>query len=195
MEDAVDPSTTPSSSKPASGHHPTGDPLVDNPYIRVAGYAARISRLLGPMVAGGSRYLAYTSDVGEAFRPVVPLTIVRAGYAISWTYVLADVALQAKKARDENRDYIRAGMHAAVFQSFGSMLFPAMIIHTVVHQSDKHVFPRLGRFTKWGPTSMGLAVVPFLPFICDEPVERATDFVFDRFWPSSKAAADKKKHE
>lgn len=108
----------------------------------------------------------------------------RAGYAVSWGYVATDVALQTKWAMDAKKDYVRAGMHAAFFQSFGSMIFPAILIHTVVHQSDKRIFkPHLPRFQKWGPTFTGLALVPFLPYICDQPVEMATDYLFDRFWP------------
>ena len=33
------------------------------------------------------RYVAYTSDIGEAFRPVVPPWLVTAAYGVSWAYV------------------------------------------------------------------------------------------------------------
>lgn len=159
------------------------DPLVENPILRMTGYGARIGRLLGEAFSKGVRYTAYTSDVGEAFRPVVDRRLVQAGYAVSWTYVLADVALQTKWARERNRDYVRAGLHAAVFQTFGSMLFPAMIIHTTVHQSEK-LFHKIGIKSRWAPVGLGLSVVPFLPYICDHPVEYATDLAFDTFWPN-----------
>ena len=129
------------------------DPLVENPYLRMTGYAARIGRLLGTAFSKGVRYTAYTSDVGEAFRPVVDVRFVRAGYAVSWTYVLTDVALQTKTAMDHNRDYVRAGLHAAVFQTFGSMLFPAFIIHTTVHQSEK-LFHKMGVKSRWAPVCL-----------------------------------------
>lgn len=137
-------------SKPNETNQLEHDPLVENPYLRMTGYAARIGRLLGTAFAKGVRYTAYTSDVGEAFRPVVDVRWVRAGYAVSWTYVLTDVALQTKTAMDHNRDYVRAGLHAAVFQTFGSMLFPAMIIHTTVHQSEK-LFHKMGVKSRWAP--------------------------------------------
>lgn len=36
--------------------------------------------------------------------------------------------------------------------------------------------PRLSPRTRsWGPTFIGLAAVPFLPFVFDKPVEDATD--------------------
>ena len=128
------------------------DPFVESPYLRFGGYAARVGRLLGTAFSKGVRYTAYTSDVGEAFRPVVDARYVRAGYAISWTYVISDVLFQIKWAKEKNQDFVRAGLHAATFQTFGSMVFPAMIIHTVVHQSEK-AFHRLGYPSRWGPVS------------------------------------------
>lgn len=32
----------------------------------------------------------------------------------------------------------------------------------------------------WGPVGMGLAVVPMLPYLFDEPVEHAVEYVFDK---------------
>lgn len=48
----------------------------------------------------GSRYLAYSSDVGESFRPIIPPHLVTATYVISWTYVLGDVAYEGYKASE-----------------------------------------------------------------------------------------------
>jgi len=73
MDDVVDPSTAPSSSSKHS------DPLADNQLLRSSGYAARIARAIAPALTRGSRYLAYTSDVGEAFRPIVAVQVVRVG--------------------------------------------------------------------------------------------------------------------
>lgn len=50
---------------------------------RYAAYATR----LRTAVRATSRYFAYTSDVGEAFRPIVHPRIVQACYGISWIYV------------------------------------------------------------------------------------------------------------
>jgi len=54
-------------------------------------YLAYLSRTIKPLLISGQRYLAYTSDVGEAFRPVVKSYIVKGAYAVSWCYVLGDV--------------------------------------------------------------------------------------------------------
>lgn len=62
---------------------------------RYLGYFARAQRY----IVQGSRYVAYTSDIGEAFRPVVPPSIVTAGYAVSWMYLIGDVGYEGYKAK------------------------------------------------------------------------------------------------
>lgn len=41
------------------------------------------------------RYVAYTSDIGESFRPVAHPYLVKSGYAVSWLYILGDVSYAA----------------------------------------------------------------------------------------------------
>jgi fission process protein 1 len=160
------------------------DPFIENPMLRVLGLSARAGRLFGVAFAKGGRYLAYTSDVGEAFRPVAHINVVRAGYAVSWIYVLGDIGYSMKRARDAKQDVVRTGAHTALFQVFGSMLIPAVIIHSVVHNAEK-AFHRFGRQSKWGPTMLGFACIPFLPYIADEPTEYVVNELFSRFWPST----------
>ncbi|KAL2838363.1 mitochondrial 18 KDa protein-domain-containing protein [Aspergillus pseudoustus] len=71
---------------------------TDTPY-RYAGYATRLRTLL----LSAHRYVAYTSDVGESFRPVAHPWLVRSAYGISWTYLLGDVAHEGYKAYLRNR--------------------------------------------------------------------------------------------
>lgn len=61
---------------------------------RYLAYGARIRTAL----VASSRYLAYTSDVGEAFRPIVPPAIVSAAYGISWLYLGLDVSYEGYKS-------------------------------------------------------------------------------------------------
>ncbi len=88
---------------------PTPDNLADRDVdskdteLRYAAYGARLRTAL----RAGHRYLAYvllfshlallmpdthllyqTSDVGEAFRPIVPPSLVTAAYGISWLYLV-----------------------------------------------------------------------------------------------------------
>ncbi|KAL3441256.1 mitochondrial 18 KDa protein-domain-containing protein [Aspergillus insuetus] len=71
---------------------------TDTPY-RYAGYANRLRTLL----LSAHRYVAYTSDIGESFRPVAHPWLVRSAYGISWTYLIGDVAHEGYKAYLRNR--------------------------------------------------------------------------------------------
>ncbi|PVG00543.1 hypothetical protein CPB86DRAFT_701142 [Serendipita vermifera] len=169
--------------------------------IRYMAYGSRLRTAL----TASSRYIAYTSDIGEAFRPVVPPFIVTAAYGISWLYLGGDVAYESYKAYrrgpsplerelgfSERTRIGMIGVQRAVFQSVASMALPAVTIHTVVAQSArlwKHAAnPKL---KAWGPTVTGLAVVPALPYLYDHPVETVTDKTFD--WIREKLAERKDK--
>ena len=55
------------------------------------------------MLLSAHRYVAYTSDIGESFRPVAHPYLVRSAYAISWSYLIGDVAHEGYKAYLRNR--------------------------------------------------------------------------------------------
>jgi fission process protein 1 len=67
--------------------------------IRYAAYATRIRTAL----LSAQRYVAYTSDIGESFRPIVHPNLVRAAYGISWAYLLGDVTHEGYKAYCHNQ--------------------------------------------------------------------------------------------
>jgi hypothetical protein len=136
------------------------------------------------------RYLAYTSDFGEAFRPIAHPLLVKASYGVSWAYVIGDVSYEAYNMSQNHGisgpDLYVTTAKRAVFQSIASMALPAFTIHTVVHESKKF-FKRVGRFQKWGPSALGLSIVPFLP-LYDHPVETACDYVFGCFYKPTHPA-------
>lgn len=68
---------------------------------------------------------------------------------------------------------------------------PAFTIHTAVNQAKK-AFTNVQskRLKTWGPTFTGLAIVPFLPYIFDHPVETATDKAFE--WIEKKLIESQK---
>lgn len=47
--------------------------------------------------------MAYTSDIGESFRPVAHRGVVRAAYGISWAYILGDVSYEGYKSYWHNQ--------------------------------------------------------------------------------------------
>ncbi|KAH6856044.1 mitochondrial 18 KDa protein-domain-containing protein [Chaetomium sp. MPI-CAGE-AT-0009] len=67
--------------------------------VRYAAYAARFRTIL----LSAHRYVAYTSDIGESFRPVAHPWLVRGAYGISWAYILGDVSYEGYKAYLHNQ--------------------------------------------------------------------------------------------
>ncbi|KJZ80011.1 hypothetical protein HIM_00725 [Hirsutella minnesotensis 3608] len=67
--------------------------------LRYAAYATRLRTIL----LSAHRYVAYTSDIGESFRPVAHPNLVRTAYGISWIYILGDVSYEGYKAYWHNQ--------------------------------------------------------------------------------------------
>lgn len=81
-----------------SSSSPSSVDSTDTPY-RYAAYAQRIRTIL----LSAHRYVAYTSDIGESFRPVAHPYLVRSAYGISWAYLIGDVGHEGYKAYLRNR--------------------------------------------------------------------------------------------
>ncbi|KAK3672033.1 hypothetical protein LTR78_008002 [Recurvomyces mirabilis] len=70
-----------------------------NSPVRYAAYANRLRTIM----LSAQRYVAYTSDIGESFRPVAHPNLVRGAYAISWAYLVGDVSYEGYKAYTRNQ--------------------------------------------------------------------------------------------
>ncbi|KAJ4472200.1 mitochondrial 18 KDa protein-domain-containing protein [Lentinula aciculospora] len=166
--------------------------------LRYMAYGARLRTAL----RASTRYIAYTSDIGEAFRPVVPPWIVTAAYGISWLYLTGDVGYETYKAHRKEPTALEAAnfseptrlaftaVQRATFQSIASMALPALTIHTAVNQAKK-AFKNVKnpRLKLWGPTATGLSLVPGLPYLFDHPVEQVTEKAFE--WIKKRVAQNK----
>ena len=143
----------------------------------------------------GSRYVAYSSDVGEAFRPVAQPLWVKASYGVAWMYIIGDVAWHSRKAHLKGysrSETARVAAQEGIFQLGASLLIPSLIIHQGVHLCQKHV-PRYTTNTsvvKWSPVVLGLGLIPFMPFF-DEPVEHGVEWCFDQAWPHEEGHSEK----
>ncbi|RDL39834.1 uncharacterized protein BP5553_04174 [Venustampulla echinocandica] len=188
--------------------------------IRYAAYASRIRTAL----ISAQRYVAYTSDIGESFRPIAHPNLVRTAYGISWAYLAGDVAHEGYKAYCNNQrilhpelpreadakhyndamldpssasldaqiaaapkkvapldDWRTVMAQRAVFQSLASMGLPAFTIHSIVRYSGRALKNvKSSKIRGYGPIGLGLAIVPALPYIFDEPVEQAVEWVFHK---------------
>lgn len=186
--------------------------VEDQGSLRYAAYANRFRTIL----LASHRYVAYTSDIGESFRPVAHPFMVTLGYGVSWLYILGDVSysswkvkmksegrytpdlkpwnypypepnLAQKELYDQNsnslveKDWRLAGIKRGIFQSIASMGLPAFTIHSAVRYSSI-IFKnsKTKALKTYGPVAVGLGIVPLLPYVFDEPVEMAIDFIFDK---------------
>ncbi|KAI0482214.1 mitochondrial 18 KDa protein-domain-containing protein [Xylariaceae sp. FL0804] len=67
--------------------------------VRYAAYANRLRTIM----LSAHRYVAYTSDIGESFRPVAHPWLIRGAYGVSWAYILGDVSYEGYKAYWHNQ--------------------------------------------------------------------------------------------
>eukprot|EP00959_Pyramimonas_sp_CCMP1952_P025097 526589-Pyramimonas_sp.AAC.1 len=158
----------------------------DTPF-RYAAYLARANKIFTVKAqimfrhaSSAIRYAAYSSDVGEALRPVLSPRWVNATYGFAVSYVIGDISYHGYLESQRKGDVTKAVAHATVFQLLASLVIPAVLIHQVVHVAHKG-FHKLGRYTKWGPSIVGLSCIPLMPLI-DQPIEHAVDKAFDTYW-------------
>lgn len=172
---------------------------------RFIAYAATLGRLklvllkAKASVAESVRYVAYSSDIGESMRPVLRPWMVNATYGLAIAYVCGDAAMEVQRKQKLNLDnqvLIGTAAHKLVFHAAVSLILPAVIIHTAVHRShsllNAPMFETMPRLHRYGPTLVGLSIIPFLP-ILDPPAERLLDATFDSLWP--KWRQGEKKHD
>jgi len=164
--------------------------------ITLGAKAALAAKAAGAKAAGakaaaaeGARYVAYSSDVGESMRPVLKPWMVNATYGVAIGYIIYDVGSDVRRkqlAGHPNDVLLATGCYKAVFHGCVSLALPAVIIHTAVDQSKKlfslEAFSGLPRVVKWGPSALGLGLIPLMPLL-DPPAERVLEAVFDRVWP------------
>ncbi|KAI9720254.1 MAG: hypothetical protein M1812_003072 [Candelaria pacifica] len=78
-------------------------------------------------------------------------------------------------------DYRTVMAQRAVFQGIASMGLPAFTIHSIVRYSGRALKnAKNTRIRAYGPIGLGLAAVPFLPFLFDKPVEEAVEWTFHK---------------
>lgn len=127
------------------------------------------------------RYTAYGSELAEAFRPMCSDLTVAALYSVTIAYIGSTILAVSRTSAATGTPFIalRATLHECIFQFVANLLFPTQIVHFIVHESEC----RLGY--GWGPTLIGLSVVPFLPRL-DPVLEAVVGKVFALVWPPER---------
>ena len=101
-------------------------------------------------------------------------------YAVAIGYCFADVYWEGYKhykrgnitEHGQPMSLTQVVVERATFQAIASMAVPTFVIHTSVDIA-KRTLRKVGRFQKWGPSIVGLSIIPLLPLYLDEPVEHA----------------------
>lgn len=79
------------------------------------------------------RYAGYLNEIGEAFRPIIPSSIVALSYALAITYVLADAVSKGNDNIKRNGGTTSCGVAAALdtllFQFIASIIFPGFVVN------------------------------------------------------------------
>lgn len=132
------------------------------------------------------RYLGYSNELGESFRSVVPLSVVKASYAVAFSYVLADTAdksiKMSKKTTSPKRIAVTAG-DALLWQTFASVVIPGYTINRLCAFSE-HVLKVLKwpkSVSKWITVGVGLASIPIIIHPIDSVVTIGMNLTYRRW--------------
>ena len=138
------------------------------------------------------RYLGYTNELGESFRPIFPKFVIPS-YIISFGYVFCDTADKTLKAKKEAEQLdprlrtihvVESAVDTLVWQSLASVIIPGITIHKIV---DVTCDLLAGKYSmvpiknvpyavqRWGPTAVGLATIPLVI----HPLDNFVHFLLD----------------
>ena len=115
--------------------------------VRYAAYANRLRTIM----VSAHRYVAYTSDIGESFRPVAHPNWVRAAYGISWAYLIGDVSNEGYKAYVRNQ----AALHP---QNLSSQDVPAAATTILAQNPVASATGKIAPIDHWGTVMAERAV-------------------------------------
>ena len=153
------------------------------------------------------RYLGYSNECGEAFRPLVPLPVVLGSYGLAIAYVVADAIAKAFDASGEGGSAAKAVAAATdvlAFQMLASVACPGFTINRWVALVDFWVreacsAPQLQgsvnadvveSLVHWVPTAAGLLLIPFIVKPLDTLVEKMLDMFLRPLLDEVTAASD-----
>ena len=126
------------------------------------------------------RYLGYSNEIGEAFRPIVPRYIVNWSYLVEIIYFFSDTFHKGHKAYVNPKDedtrvfgVIKASSYTLVWQFFASVALPAFMINRVI-KGLGYVLNKssMSGGVKYIPTMIGLCLIPVLPIVLDPLVDK-----------------------
>ncbi|XP_056677476.1 mitochondrial fission process protein 1 [Monodelphis domestica] len=142
------------------------------------------------------RYLGYANEVGEAFRAMVPTSVVWLSYGVATSYVVADAVDKGKKASaawtsesGRTTKVAVAVVDTFIWQALASVAIPGFTINRLCALS-LYALSRTTRWPlaarKWTTTALGLMAIP----VIIHPIDRSVDFLMDsslrKIYPSQE---------
>ncbi|XP_055703491.1 mitochondrial fission process protein 1 [Phlebotomus papatasi] len=112
------------------------------------------------------RYLGYSNEVGEAFRPLIKKIFVHLSYGLAVSYVCADVYDKTVKVYKRPSGGSKAAAITAgdvfIWQMLASVIIPGFTINRICWGTGKllKMAHQKGAIKKWVPTAVGLVSIP-----------------------------------
>ncbi|XP_045454017.1 mitochondrial fission process protein 1 [Melitaea cinxia] len=137
------------------------------------------------------RYLGYANEVGESFRALVPVKLVRASYGLAFAYVLADTgdkSLKMYKKDNRARNILLETGDALIWQTLASVAIPGFVINRICKYTGQYL---KNNVTKIPPTprsvitvAVGLASIPIIVGPIDLSVTVLMNLTYRRWMKS-----------
>ncbi|XP_064621101.1 mitochondrial fission process protein 1-like [Lineus longissimus] len=142
------------------------------------------------------RYLGYANEVGESFRPLIPVSVVNLSYVIASGYVLAHAVNEgywtSKRptfhASSKGKEVTKCVADTVIWQGFASVAVPGFTINRVCALSAfllKRSSSLPPTVRKWTTTCIGLASIPFIIKPIDHGVEVVMNKTIRRLYMGS----------
>ena len=112
----------------SNAHHNESTEVTHNGYSSAAMGLARVAKVVRP--------LAYSSELGEAFRSKIPI-LVKPLYGISFGYVIFDTYVQVNPMKIPPKQKLIKTGDTLLWHGFASILFPGLVVHQTVNYSEK----------------------------------------------------------
>jgi fission process protein 1 len=139
------------------------------------------------------RYMGYANEVGESFRSLVSVSVVRASYVVAFGYVFADCVDKSiktfkleeakpieQKIESSTVKTAKVATDCLLWQTFASVLVPGFTINRLCKLSSilmsKSAIPFLIKSNKFLTTAIGLCSIPLII----HPIDHICHLAMDR---------------
>ncbi|XP_017085459.1 mitochondrial fission process protein 1 [Drosophila eugracilis] len=127
------------------------------------------------------RYMGYSNEIGESFRPLVPKSLVAATYGMAIGYVCTDTfdkSLRLQMNGASSREVAIKGGDVFCWQMLASVAIPGLVINRITWATKSLLTRAPSPILKTVPTLVGLASIPLIIHPIDSLVDRLMDVTY-----------------